>query len=61
MPELESVSSDGLATLRFNTPMTVPEMDDLTSSRVALRVAKAITSNEVGYESYDTGDGVGEF
>ena len=41
--------------------MKVPEMEELTSSRVALRVTKAITNNEVGYESYDTGEGIGEF
>ena len=49
-PIIESFSSDGRCKIRFNTPMKVPNLEDLVDSKVALRMTKAITENEIKTE-----------
>ena len=50
------MTNDGLLTIRFSTPMDVPDLGDLSRSQVALRVTKA-----VDYEEYRTENGFGTF
>ena len=50
------MTNDGLLTIRFNTPMQVPDLGDLSRSQVALRVTAAIN-----YEEYRTDNGFGTF
>lgn len=47
--------------LRFNTPMQVPNLDELAASKVALRLTKAVSENEVSTKEYLTENGIGEF
>lgn len=54
--EVSGMTNDGLLTIRFSTPMDVPDLGDLSRSQVALRVTKA-----VDYEEYRTENGFGTF
>lgn len=60
-PEIESFSSDGVATIRFNTPMKVPDLSEVLGSKVALRMTQAVSENEISTEKYLTDDGIAEF
>ena len=54
--EVSGMTNDGLLTIRFSTPMDLPDLGDLSRSQVALRVTKA-----VDYEEYRTENGFGTF
>ena len=41
--------------------MKVPDLDNITDSRVALRMTKAISTNDPTYEKYETDDGLANF
>ena len=58
---MDDFSEDGVATLKFNTPVKVPSVTEVLDSRVALRMTKAITSNDPIYETYETADGLADF
>lgn len=58
-PVIESFSSNGVCKIRFNTPMKVPDVESLVSSKVALRLTKAVYENEVSTETYLTDQGYG--
>ena len=61
VPYMDDFSEDGVATLKFNTPVKVPSVTEVLDSRVALRMTKAITSNDPIYETYETADGLADF
>ena len=56
MPTITGMTNDGVVTIRFSTPMQIPNLRDIQSSRVALRLTQA-----VGYQDYLTEDGYSTF
>ena len=55
------MTSDGKAKIRFNTPMIVPDVSNLLDNKVALRITKAVSENEISQAQYLTESGIGEF
>lgn len=64
-PKIQSMSNDGKAGIKFNTPMKVPDLSQLGQSKVALRMTKAINVSDrvsdVKIEEYLTDDGIRQF
>lgn len=60
-PVVESLSSDGRVKLRFNTPMKVPDLQELSEGKVALRLTQAVSENEIFDKEFLTENGIGQF
>ena len=61
VPVVESLSSDGRVKLRINTPMKVPDLQELTDGKVALRLTQAVSENDIIEKEYLTENGIGQF
>ena len=58
IPRIVSLTNDGVARLRFDTPMIIPSLSELTTAKVALRNLK---KSEISNEFFETETGRTEF